>query len=184
VHFLNWVSFKNDNCFIYFTTALLALSLYSFGESGRDLQISLQFLALKGAFPETLAEEVLWSISTSVAAVTRDWDHHFDVSSILWEDFLEAITQVEEVVALGDLAFQDFGLDVEVRECRSHSLYLFTASDSVIWNASLRIYRFKVPLRNRCRFLKRLLVAVLWLGLRRLIRSYSAYLFSPQCRYH
>jgi len=137
VHFLNWVSFKNDNCFIYFTTALLALSLYSFGESGRDLQISLQFLALKGAFPETLAEEVLWSISTSVAAVTRDWDHHFDVSSILWEDFLEAITQVEEVVALGDLAFQDFGLDVEVRESRSHSLLRICLRLQTQWSEML-----------------------------------------------
>ena len=66
----------------------------------RNLQISLQFLALEGALPEALAEEVLRSVATSVASVSSDGNNHFDVFSILREDFLEPVTQIEEVVPL------------------------------------------------------------------------------------
>ena len=56
-----------------------------------------------------------------MASVACDWDDHLDVSSILREDFLKSIAQVEEIFTLRDLAFQNFWLHVKIRECGAHS---------------------------------------------------------------
>ena len=76
----------------------------SFIVGGDALHISLQFFALKGAFSETFAEEILRFISTSVSAVACNWNDHFDIFVIFRKDSLKAVAQIEEIFTLRNFA--------------------------------------------------------------------------------
>lgn len=83
--------------------------------------MSLQSLALQGTLPETLPEEVLALVASSVSAVARNGDDDALVAVLLHEDLLEPVAEVEEVVAVDQLALQEVGLDVEFIESHSKS---------------------------------------------------------------
>ena len=85
-------------------------------------KVSLQLLRLQRRLSERLSEEVLGPVSSSVAAVTCDWQHHLLVLLVLYEYLFEAITQVEEVIVLRNLALQYFWSHVEVIETGAHLL--------------------------------------------------------------
>jgi hypothetical protein len=48
----------------------------------------------------------LGSVTASVASITSDWNNNFLIWFVFGKYFLEAITEVEEVVSLGYLAFK------------------------------------------------------------------------------
>ena len=87
------------------------------------MHISLQLFALKGAFSETFAEEILRSISTSMSTVPCNWNDHFDIFLIFGKDSFKAVTQIEEIFTLRNFALQNFRLDVEVHESTAHLLF-------------------------------------------------------------
>jgi hypothetical protein len=55
---------------------------------------------LQTALSETLAEEVLGTITSSVASITSDGNYHLLVFTIIRENPLEAIAQVEKFIVL------------------------------------------------------------------------------------
>lgn len=67
-------------------------SLSSFSECRRALHVPLQLLTLERALSETFAEEILRSVSPSVAAVAGDRDDHFHILRVFGKDLLESIT--------------------------------------------------------------------------------------------
>ena len=77
-------------------------------------EVPLQLLTLKGTFSKALAEEVLRSVSASVAAVPSNRNNHLLVTFVIRENFLEAVAHFEEVAVLAEAAFEDLGFHFEV----------------------------------------------------------------------
>ena len=57
-----------------------------------------------------------------MATVTSNWDNNLFVWFVFGEYFLEAITESEEVLSLGYLAFKQFWLNIKFCESGSHPL--------------------------------------------------------------
>lgn len=98
---------------------------------GLTSKVSLQFLRLEGLLSEAFAEEVLGSLTSSVASVSSDWNHKFCVWLVLREYPLEAITEREEILSLRDFALEDFWLDVEIGQSGAEFFFDFCSSDEL-----------------------------------------------------
>ena len=98
------------------------LMFYCLSDNRGASKVSFQFFRLKRRFSETFSEEVLGSVTASVASITSDWNNNFLIWFVFGEYFLEAITEVEEVVSLGYLAFKQFWLNIKFCESGSHPL--------------------------------------------------------------
>ena len=73
---------------------------------------SFESLALDSDVAERLAEEVLRAVSSSVAAVAANWDHHSLVFLVVSENLLKAIGHSKEVIISGNVHLQQLWLDV------------------------------------------------------------------------
>ena len=74
-------------------------------------ELALEVLALNRCFLEALSEEVLRGVSAAVAAVPNHGHHHLLVAHVAREHLLEAVRQVEELVAIADLRLEHLGFD-------------------------------------------------------------------------
>jgi hypothetical protein len=75
-------------------------------------ELALNVLALDSCIAEALSEEVLGSVSTAVASVSAHGDNQTLVFLVVSEDFLEAVSQVKELLVAGNLALKQHRLDM------------------------------------------------------------------------
>ena len=99
------------------TTSLLTSIQFflSFRPSSSLAELPLDEFALDRSVAETLSEQVLRPISSSVAAVATNRHDHLLVSSVVWENSLETVTEREEVALCSELWLKDFGFKLCAR---------------------------------------------------------------------
>lgn len=86
---------------------------------GAHLELSLEALALDGDLAEGLPEEVLRSVSATVATIACDGQNKFLVFFFICEDVTEAIRQLQEVAVLDDSRLEKAGLHIYLLENQS-----------------------------------------------------------------
>lgn len=95
---------------LYFTRPKLMRSVTLRVLEGTELPF--QTLALNSGLSEALSKIVLGSVSSSVAAVTYDWNGHLLILLVVGEDFFESLAQSVEVTVTNRTSFKHAGLNL------------------------------------------------------------------------